>query len=389
MYYSPSCYFYTRGHFSRLFVREALYTEKITRIECIVNDSVYSFPRRTHRSLLTDALFSPVCLTGQVDGEEMLLFNLTALSPSEVITSVELHFYKRRSIGRKKYAGKPHHQHYLQGFAIDSEDSGARPVRLVGKWELGLDKRGWQVYDVTTAVDSAPGPAIGFRFQGVRRSNGQYESLPVEQVMRMEPSPFLVVFSNERSNATLDESLVSQRDSNALPDEDSNRKKRGIDDNELPEVDHYSSSNAIPQTSPGVLQARARPSSPGSRKISPGKSTLPYPKSSPAPSSTSSSSGAGSTLAWPDDKKRSRTGGSGSASSNNNRKGKRRNRKLPETWHYNQQVNATITRFPVKKTRDPALPAGPGAFYRAFGGPVSSPIFPAVSSRVFGGGGGQ
>jgi hypothetical protein len=186
----------------------------------------------------------------------------------------------------------------------------------------------------------------------------------------MDPSPFLVVFSNERSNATLEETgLVSQRDLNALPDHqeagkkkmadsvtvndsgDANpqtrRQRRSIDDNELPEADHYLNSNVIPQTSPGMLQPRSSSSSSSrqsaaaaagsgsSRKISGeqpssgsgGKSTLPYPKSH-------SSGVAGATLAWPEDK-RKRTGSSGGS---NSRKGKRRNRKLPETWHYNQQV---------------------------------------------------
>jgi hypothetical protein len=212
-------------------------------------------------------------------------------------------------------------------------------------------------------------------FQGVKRSSGLYENLSIDSVLRMEPSPFLVVFSNERSNATLEETgLVSQRDLNALPDQDvqqeaataprdwdsngdaspQSRQRRSIDDNELPEADHYLNSNVIPQTSPGMLQARSssssssRQSSAGgsgsSRKISgepasgggssksssSSSSTLPYPKSH-------SSGVAGATLAWPEDK-RKRTGSSSGSSGSNSRKGKRRNRKLPETWHYNQQV---------------------------------------------------
>jgi hypothetical protein len=138
---------------------------------------------------------------------------------------------------------------------------------------------------------------------------------------------------------------------------DASRLRRSIDDNELPEADHYLNSNVIPQTSPGMLQARSSSSSrqpaggpaaaataAGSRKISgeassssKSSSTLPYPKSH-------SSGVAGATLAWPEDK-RKRTGsssgggsGNGNGGGSNSRKGKRRNRKLPETWHYNQQV---------------------------------------------------
>jgi hypothetical protein len=321
------------------------------------------------------------CFAGQVGGEEMLLFNLSGLTRSEEIGSVELHFYKRRAVGRKKMSSKAHHQHHLQGFALDPSVQGS-PVRLIGKWQVALDKRGWQVYDVSQAVHSVSrqqsSPTgqqqqqqLGFMFQGVKRSSGLYENLPIDSVLRMDPSPFLVVFSNERSNATLEETgLVSQRDLNALPDSqdaaqpeqqqpgDASRLRRSIDDNELPEADHYLNSNVIPQTSPGMLQARSSSSSrqpaggpaaaaataAGSRKISgeassssksSSSSTLPYPKSH-------SSGVAGATLAWPEDKRKrtgsSSGGGSGNGGGSNSRKGKRRNRKLPETWHYNQQV---------------------------------------------------
>ncbi|KAI9559653.1 decapentaplegic-like protein [Daphnia sinensis] len=309
---------------------------------------------------------------GQVGGEEMLLFNLSGLTRSEEIGSVELHFYKRRAVGRKKMNSKAHHHHHLQGFSLDPSVVGS-PVRQIGKWQVALDKRGWQVYDVSEAVhsvsrqqSSSSRQQLGFMFQGVKRSSGLYENLSIDSVLRMEPSPFLVVFSNERSNATLEETgLVSERDLNALPDQDVQqaatgdasqaRQRRSIDDNELPEADHYLNSNVIPQTSPGMLQARSSSSrqaaggGPGSRKISgeaggsssssshSKSSTLPYPKSS------HSSGVAGATLAWPEDK-RKRTAAS---SSNNNRKGKRRNRKLPETWHYNQQQHVNDARLDV------------------------------------------
>ena len=319
----------------------------------------------------------------------MLLFNLSGLTRSEEIGSVELHFYKRRAVGRKKMNSKAHHHHHLQGFSLNPSVPGS-PVRLIGKWQVALDKRGWQVYDVSEAVHSVSRQQssssssssgkreqqLGFMFQGVKRSSGLYENLPIDSVLRMEPSPFLVVFSNERSNATLEETgLVSQRDLNALPDQDVQqeaataprdwdssgdaspqpRQRRSIDDNELPEADHYLNSNVIPQTSPGMLQARSSSSSSSSRQSSAGgsgssrkisgepasgggssksssssSSTLPYPKSH-------SSGVAGATLAWPEDK-RKRTGSGSGSSGSNSRKGKRRNRKLPETWHYNQQV---------------------------------------------------
>ena len=58
-------------------------------------------------------------------------------------------------------------------------------------------------------------------------------------------------------------------------------------------------------------------------------------------------------LAWPEDKRKGGGGGGGGsrAGGNNGRKGKRRNRKLPETWHYNQQVEYNL--FIYKQTQKP------------------------------------
>ena len=324
---------------------------------------------------------------GQVAGEEMLMFNLSGLSRSEEIGSVELHFYKRRAVSRKKVGQKMHH-HHLLGFAlggdssVDADDYSSdaddmnddmKNPQQIGKWEVALDKRGWQVYDVSAALAGRKllVQQLGFKFQGVRRSSGRYESLSLESVLRMEPSPFLVVFSNERSNATLQETgIVSQGDVNALPDgqdddtavddsNNNNRKRRSIEDNELPEADHhFNNNNVIPQTSPGVLQGRGssssasgRPSSGASSAGSRKSGTLPYPKSHHDRTTTTTTDS--SMLAWPEDKRKGGGGGGGGsrAGGNNGRKGKRRNRKLPETWHYNQQVEYNL--FIYKQTQKP------------------------------------
>lgn len=294
----------------------------------------------------------------------MLLFNLSGLSGSEEISSAELHFYKRRAISsRKSKLLLPNHHHFLQGFLLMGSDDdtdentpqshSSKDPERIGHWEVALEKRGWQVYDVSSAFQRRQPlmRQLGFNFLGASKRR---PILPLETVMRMDPTPFLVIYSNERSNA----SLAAPQDLNALPDENDlaqkeNRQRRSIDDNELPEADHHQNggqhvnSNVIPLTSPGVLQGRGRTGSGAGGKISgQGKtatagssssssrsssSTLPYPK-------------AGSTLDWPTEdkgtgKKTTRTSAAaGSSSTSGSRKGKRRNRKLPETWHYNQQV---------------------------------------------------
>ena len=274
----------------------------------------------------------------------MLLFNLNALSQTEEITSAELHFYKKKHSKRQQTHHNPHAL-LLKGMMVDPQ-SGRTRLR---QWPVNVEKRGWQVYDVTEAVDQwmeagRTADLLAFRFDTSDPNADDWFRL--DTVIRTDPSPFLIVFSNEITNATLEDTgLFVTSDpvqGNALPDTTTSaassayhhRVARSIDDNELPEADIYS--NSMPATSPGVLQARSRPS--GSRKNPSAKSvtaapsswkpsTLPYPKSSSR--GFSSDDDDGMTLRWPDDKSSSR-------------KGKHRHRKLPETWHYNQQVTIDV-----------------------------------------------
>ena len=172
-------------------------------------------------------------MIGRIEGEEMLLFNLSALSGSEEIGSVELHFYKRRQQRR--------HHYYLQGFSVGE---GAR-LTPIGKWQVEQDRRGWMVYDVTQTVHQwkesrvhgnvkqrhkkGDNHHVGFMFQMVKRSSDLVygdDTVSIDSVVRMDPSPFLIIFSNELSNATLDHvgSMMSHdveaSSLNALPDSD-------------------------------------------------------------------------------------------------------------------------------------------------------------------------
>lgn len=163
----------------------------------------------------------------------------------------------------------------------------------------------------------------------------------------MNDGRYLLAFASKPKFLIFPESYLKHSSSASGGD----RKRRSIDDNELPETDHYLNSNVIPQTSPGMLQARGSSSSSSSSnrkqqqqsQISSGGSglgksttsgTLPYPKTHSSAAAVAAADGS-TPLDWPEDKKK-RTGSGGS------RKGKRRNRKLPETWHYNQQVNTLI-----------------------------------------------
>jgi len=311
----------------------------------------------------SNTIRSIVPIRGQIDGQEMLLFNLSALSASEDISSAELHFYKRRHSGDRGRADKKSHpqhpqhpqqqrrrhwwqlQHLLGYSVVDG-------LQQIGKWEVEVERRGWMVYDVTNAVDQWEGNSnshqqMGFLFQGLRRSSGLYNSLPLDSVVRMDPSPFLIVFSNERSNASLEQAagLKKTPSLNALPDSlpASVRQRRSVNDNELPEMDHFNQNNVIPQSNPaGMLKVRN-----SGRKShnhhTPKATSKTTQKTTPTPlwqrpetaiyaDSDAASPAKSSTLPYP--KSRS---GIPEDKRKRSRKGKRRNRKLPETWHYNQQ----------------------------------------------------
>lgn len=223
---------------------------------------------------------------------------------------------------------------------------------------MEVDRRGWMVYDVTKMVDQWERNhnrehQIGFLFQGVQRSSGLYNSLSLDSVVRMDPSPFLIVFSNERSNASLEQAagLKKTPSLNALPDSGASvRSRRSVTDNELPEMNHFNQNNVIPQSNPaGILKVRnsGRKSHHHSQKTT--EVPPPFPSkvlkrpagtvASYADVNTEETENAEwptktSTLPYP--KNRSRIS---EDKRKRSRKGKRRNRKLPENWHYNQQVS--------------------------------------------------
>lgn len=301
-----------------------------------------------------------VWFSGGIEDDETLQFNLSTLSQTEEITSAELHFFKKQH-GKRQSSSMPQssssspsspslsssHKHRVHLLATSVDRSKRNHIR---RWPINNDKRGWQVIDVTQAVDQwmeahQSADLLAFQFECGHSSDPHIDWMPLDTVIRMDPSPFLIIFSNEVSNVTLEDTGLLNSDpvqGNALPDSSTStfhqRFARSIDDNELPESDSYSS-GPVSQTSPGVLQARgSRPASP--RKNSPGKSTS---TSSWKPSRSGSISRTpkpvnedgdedGMTLSWPGE----RTGGG--SSKRKSRKGKRRHRKLPETWHYNQQV---------------------------------------------------
>ena len=89
----------------------------------------------------------------------------------------------------------------LKGMMVDPQ-SARTPLRL---WPVNVEKRGWQVYDVMEAVDQwkeagRTADLLAFRFNTSDPNADDWFRRVT--VIRTDPSPFLIVFSNEVTNAT-------------------------------------------------------------------------------------------------------------------------------------------------------------------------------------------
>ncbi|XP_069125272.1 bone morphogenetic protein 3-like [Argopecten irradians] len=251
----------------------------------------------------------------EVNGEEMFVFNLTSIIPSERLLSAEIHLYKkkmkksrrrRRDLELLMYEIAPHYM---------TEN---------GKITMRAESFGWQWYDVTDAALSCLAArrdiphlfALKFQFE---KHNGKVKDVALKKFIRHHSLPFLIIYSNDTQNNELDslETLTEkvhkekdeEEDSDFVssdPDKfveyslsfangkfksepDSNdhsqdqtansaqrRQKRSIYDNEIPEnpqeYENFHRKFNIPQTHPNILQSRRE----SRHKISDSR-LIPYP----------------------------------------------------------------------------------------------------------------
>ncbi len=123
----------------------------------------------------------------------MFVFNLSCVSPSEVLLSGDLHVYRKRP--KSPDPGEAHAHMLLHHERV--------PLDAI---RMRSSKFGWQAYDVTSAVQESRGEQaqkliVSFRSEAPPGG----EVLPLKHFIRHNIAlPFLIVFSNDTQNITLD-----------------------------------------------------------------------------------------------------------------------------------------------------------------------------------------
>ncbi|XP_046379229.1 bone morphogenetic protein 3-like [Haliotis cracherodii] len=245
----------------------------------------YKFSESHQEELLGNTVRSLHAEIGEVNDEAMFIFNLSSIAPTEKVLSAEVHLYKRRS--------KPWHK--KTDVDVHIYEIAPHYLSQNGKITMRNSAYGWQWYDVTDAVLSClaarrPRPhlfALSFKTE---KSNGKERTVALKRFVRHHSMPFLIVYSNETRSINLDQldklaeslknketqrhsvthSTVAPSKSSPLlksvsgtespRHESAVRAKRSIFNNEIPEeatdYNRLHTKFNIPQTHPGILQAR-------------------------------------------------------------------------------------------------------------------------------------
>ena len=130
----------------------------------------------------------------------MFIFNLSSILKSERVFNAEIHLYKKKMKTRMK---RPRLKLVLYEIAPSY-------ISEIGSLNINARGFGWQWYDVTSAVKSCMAARrrmphlLAVKFSA-ERSSGKHSHVTLRKFMRQATStPFLIVFSNDTQNITLD-----------------------------------------------------------------------------------------------------------------------------------------------------------------------------------------
>ena len=129
----------------------------------------------------------------------MFLFNLTAITKSENVFSAEIHIYKKKIKTRIKKSE----------LRLIIYEVAPTYMSEITRLRMHGESYGWQWYDVINSVNSClsthgKAPHIfGMKFEAVKPS-GHVGPVSIKKFMRHLSKPFLIVFSNDTQNITLD-----------------------------------------------------------------------------------------------------------------------------------------------------------------------------------------
>ncbi|XP_064621336.1 uncharacterized protein LOC135484122 [Lineus longissimus] len=133
--------------------------------------------------------------TGELNGHKILIFNLSSVMSSEKVFSAEIHLYKKKMKTRRNETGIELVMYQLAPLYVSK----------IGKAEVRSDTFGWQVLDVTESMQRSIGKLrrkshlLGIMFK--TRSD---VDVPLKKFSKQHSLPYLVIFSNDTQNITLD-----------------------------------------------------------------------------------------------------------------------------------------------------------------------------------------
>lgn len=223
----------------------------------------------------------------------MFIFNLSSMIPSERLMSAEVHFYKKKNRPWRKN----------KDVNIILREVAPEYLSDFGKITMREKSFGWQSYDVTGVVNSCLDTSrkhphlFAMNFEA-DRANGKSHSIALTKFIRHHSLPYLIIYANDTeriqlgelggiaeklinnekdikvkvdtnnisapSNETAENTATNDNVNNQTEvTSDSNRIKRSILSNEIPEdpveYDKQHLQFNIPQTHPGILHARNSP----------------------------------------------------------------------------------------------------------------------------------
>ncbi|GAB1606683.1 hypothetical protein Ahia01_000950900 [Argonauta hians] len=138
---------------------------------------------------------------GEVNGDAMFFFNLSAIKKSEKVLRAEVHLYKRKSRPWMPNGSK------LQ---IMLHEIGPNYISKTGRVTLHRASHGWQWRDVTNSVLSCLATSrkyphlFAINFQ-TKKAGGKTRSIALKKFSIHHSRPFLIVYSNETEVVKLDQ----------------------------------------------------------------------------------------------------------------------------------------------------------------------------------------
>ena len=147
--------------------------------------------------------FSYLCVfAGEVNGNAMFFFNLSAVKSSEKVLRAEVHLYKRKPQPWMPSGSK---------LEILLHEIGPNYISETGRVTLHRASRGWQWRDVTEAVLSClatsrkPPHLFAINFKTQRAKNGKTRPVALKKFATHHSRPFLIIYSNETETVKLDQ----------------------------------------------------------------------------------------------------------------------------------------------------------------------------------------